>query len=155
MKTSEVLISFRKSKLVPIKTFFKTNANQWNYFLAYINLLADLCMDRNSEAIENVSSILSLQNVVTILFDDEIESINRKIRNELNRSTHGSGLTSERTYQILNVHQPFVRIAHHVYINNDKFAPISTVKKIRLWHKKTDDGLHIEEIRRTKRQFEG
>ena len=96
--------------------------------------------------------------MVTILFDDEIESINRKIRMDMMKpvdSMLGSLATPERTYQILNVHQPFVRIAHHVYINNDKFAPISTVKKIRLWHKKTDDGLHIEEIRRTKRQFEG
>ena len=100
-------------------------------------------MDRNSEAIESVSAILSLQNVVTILFDDEIESINRKIRNDLNRPVQGSGSTPERTYQIFNVHQPFVRIAHHVYINNDKFAQINTVKKIRLWYKKIDDGMNI------------
>ena len=36
--------------------------------MSYINLLADTCKDRNTIAIDSVSSILSLQAVATILF---------------------------------------------------------------------------------------
>lgn len=37
--------------------------------MAYVSLLADICIDRNNLAIESVSSILSLQAVAVILFD--------------------------------------------------------------------------------------
>lgn len=37
--------------------------------MSYVNLLADTCMDRNNEAIKNVSAFLTLQMIVTILFD--------------------------------------------------------------------------------------
>lgn len=55
-----------------IPQFFDTNNNKWNYFLAYVNLLADICKHRNSGAIESVSVILPLQAVAAILFDEEI-----------------------------------------------------------------------------------
>ena len=32
--------------------------------------------------------------------------------------------------------QPFVRIAHHVYINNEKFGAIKRIKKISLWYRR-------------------
>jgi len=40
--------------------------------MSYVSLLADICIDRNSLAIESVSSILSLQAVAVILFDTEV-----------------------------------------------------------------------------------
>lgn len=40
--------------------------------VSYINLLADVCMDRNNEAIEFVESVLPLAAVSTILIDPEI-----------------------------------------------------------------------------------
>ena len=57
-------------------------------------------MGRNSEAIESVSAILSLQNVVTILFDDEIELINRKIKMDMMKPVEavGSLIIAQRSY---------------------------------------------------------
>lgn len=41
--------------------------------MAFVTLLADVCMDRNSDAIVNLNSLLPLQTVTVILFDKEIE----------------------------------------------------------------------------------
>jgi hypothetical protein len=43
--------------------------NKFNYLLSYINLLADVCMDKNNEAIEYVENILPLAVVANVLFD--------------------------------------------------------------------------------------
>lgn len=48
VKSSQVYISFNKSEFMSIPSFFSNQASKWNYFLAYVNLLADICMDRNS-----------------------------------------------------------------------------------------------------------
>lgn len=40
--------------------------------MAYLNLMADVCKDRNSNAIDTMSSILSLQAVAATLFSTEV-----------------------------------------------------------------------------------
>lgn len=37
-----------------LNEFFDKFPNKFNYLLSYINLLADVCMDRNNEAYEYV-----------------------------------------------------------------------------------------------------
>ncbi len=76
----QVQISLGKQDFTPINKFYKDWASKWDYFLAYVNLLADICMDRNTEAIDNVSALVSLQIVTTILFDPEIQKLNEEIK---------------------------------------------------------------------------
>jgi len=52
-----------------IPKYYKDWIPKWNYFLYFVNLLADVCMDKNAEAIENVSALISLQTVTVILND--------------------------------------------------------------------------------------
>lgn len=42
-------------------------------------------------------------------------------------------------HPISNVHEPFVRIAHYVYINNEKFIPIKRIKSISSWYKNENE----------------
>jgi hypothetical protein len=65
-----------KQDFSSIPKFFKDWGPKWNYFLAYVHLLADICMDRNSESIENVSALISLQIVAVILNDPDISKLN-------------------------------------------------------------------------------
>ena len=145
-----MLISFNKSEYISVPEFFEKEANKWNYFLAYVNLLADICVDRNSEAIEYVSNILILQNAAIILFDDQVDKINDTVKKLIQRDDF------EGHFEYINMRAPFIRICHNVYINNHKFAPIKKVKKISLWYKKVEEGeVLVHEINRTKRVFEG
>jgi hypothetical protein len=45
------LVSFAKTSYVNLKSFAENERNKWDYLMAYINLLADICKDRNSNAI--------------------------------------------------------------------------------------------------------
>lgn len=65
----KVEIALGRQDFSSIPKFFKDWRSKWDYFLAYVNLLADICMDRNSESIENVSALISLQIVSVILND--------------------------------------------------------------------------------------
>lgn len=50
----------------------------------------------------------------------------------------------------VNLHEPFVRIGHHVYVNNRRFYPIKRIKKILKWHEYV---AKEEDISRTKRVY--
>lgn len=50
-----------------------------------------------------------------------------------------------------NIYEPFIRIAHHVYVKIRKFSPIRRIAKIEYWNDLKPD----EDILRTKRVFEG
>jgi hypothetical protein len=57
---------------------------------------------------------------------------------------------------VTNVHEPFIRIAHNLYINTDKFDPVKRIKKILRWYRNEEaEGPIIEDINRTKRVFQG
>ena len=110
-------------------------------------------MGRNNEAIDNVSSLLSLQTVATILFDSEMHKLNREI---YEKNLEAIAETGSPLYPVANIHEPFVRIAHHLYIDNDNFSPIKRIKKISRWYRNEDqERPYIEDINRTKRAFEG
>lgn len=63
----------------------------------------------------------------------------------------------QKIYPIENVHEPFVRIAHHVYVDNNKFQEIKRIKRISQWYQREDyeNSSGVEDINRTKRNFEG
>lgn len=75
-------IAFGKQEFTSIRKFFRDWTSKWNYFIAYVNLLADICSNRNTVAIQNVSALLSLQNVTAILFDPELDELNNEIYEE-------------------------------------------------------------------------
>lgn len=103
-----------------INEFFENHKNYWNYFLAYVNLLADICIDRNINSIESVSQILSLQAVAVILADSSMTQVNQKVKDN----------NTEKVFPIENLHEPFIRIAHHVYVDNHKFHEIKRIGRI-------------------------
>lgn len=121
-------IALDKQDFCPIPKYFKDWGPKWNYFLQFVNLLADVCMDKNNNAIENVSALVTFQIVAIILYDPEIKNLNTMIK-EANEQA------GQVIYPIANVHEPFVRIAHYVYISNSKFTPIKTIKNISRWYR--------------------
>ena len=112
-----------------------------------MSLLADVCMDRNNEAIEYVEHSLPLAVVSNILFDEEMGLINEELKKDPKR------------YQITNIWEPFIRIGHHAYVNNSKFSPILRIRKIVKWYKGEEETPEIEgeedDITRTRRVYEG
>lgn len=104
--------------------------------------MADVCMERNENSIEVISSILPLQEVLTILSDPNIMILHNEIENFQRQST---------TQKYQNIYEPFIRIAHHVYVNIKKFSAIRRISKIKYWYALNPD----EDIPKTKRVFEG
>jgi hypothetical protein len=126
--------------------FFEHSKNKFGYLLNYVSLLADVCMDRNNEAIEYVEHNLPLAVVSNILFDEEMGLVNEQLREDGKR------------YQITNIWEPFIRIGHHAYVNNFKFSPILRIRKIVKWYKDdegAESGENEDDITRTKRVYEG
>jgi hypothetical protein len=60
--------------------------------------------------------------VSSVLFDSEIIELNKLLK-------------EEKTGNITNIHEPFIRIGHHAYVNNFKFSPIRRIRKIVKWYK--------------------
>ena len=58
-----------KPDFTNIPKYYKDWGPKWNYFLHFVNLLADVCMDKNHDAIENISALIHLQMVAIVLFD--------------------------------------------------------------------------------------
>lgn len=80
IKTKRVEIALDKQDFCPIPKYFKDWGPKWNYFLQFVNLLADVCMDKNNNAIDNVSALVTFQIVAIILYDPEIKSLNDMIK---------------------------------------------------------------------------
>lgn len=140
--THEVQIGYAKREdKSSFADFFKNEKEIWNYFLEYVNLMADVCMERNENSIEVISSILPLQEVLIILSDPSILLLHNEIENAQRYSTP--------KYQ--NIYEPFIRIAHHVYVNIKKFSAIRRISKIKYWYSLNPG----EDIPKTKRVFEG
>jgi len=104
-------------------------------------------MDRNNEAIEYVEANVPLAVVCTILFDSEILTLNNHLKEEINLIRFPNA----------NIHEPFIRIGHHAYVNNFKFSPIRRIRKIVKWYKFDDEReiSEVEDITKTKRVYEG
>lgn len=119
--------------------------------MSYINLLADVCMDRNNYAIESVEFIMPLSVVSAVLVDDDIINLRSELEKENQESiAKDKGILFPQT----NIHEPFIRIAHHAYVNNEKFSPIKRIKRIKNWYKAYEqEGPIVEDINKTKRVY--
>jgi hypothetical protein len=96
-----------------------------------------------------------LQIVVVILNDPDIRALNETIRADNETELEKTG---NLIYPICNVHEPLIRIAHYIYINNEKFLPIKRIKSISSWYKQDNEDksrVRDEMINKTKRAFEG
>jgi hypothetical protein len=67
--------------------------------------------------------------VSTILFDNDIKTLNDKLK-QLNDSEKET-----KPFPNTNIHEPFIRIAHHAYVNNFNFSPIRRIRKIVKWYR--------------------
>lgn len=83
---------------------------------------------------------------MVILSDPNIALVNDEINKQ-----NGIRLKNNLPPSFQNVYEPFIRIAHHVYINIKKFSPIRRISKIKYWQNMNPD----EDIPKTKRVFEG
>lgn len=72
---------------------------------------------------------MPLAVVSTILVDPEILILNKKLKEEENIGRFPNA----------NIHEPFIRIGHHAYVNNFKFSPIRRIRKIVKWYKFDDE----------------
>ncbi|CAK78094.1 unnamed protein product (macronuclear) [Paramecium tetraurelia] len=84
----------------------------WNYFLAYINLLSDICQNRNKQGTNYVHQFYELSVLSTILQDPETEQI--------------------------NAIDPFLKLIHSAFIDSSLFAPIRRIARVREWAKIKD-----------------
>lgn len=73
----EVQIIYGKRDPLTLNEFFKNEKEVWNYFLEYVNLMADVCMDTNTVSIEAVNSMLPLQFVLVILSDPNVALVHQ------------------------------------------------------------------------------
>ena len=76
IKIKKVEIALFKQDFCSIPKYYKDWGPKWNYFLYFVNLLADVCMGKNKTSIVNVSALISLQIVTVILNDPEIAVLN-------------------------------------------------------------------------------
>ena len=129
--------------------FYERYTSKFNYLMSYINLLADVCMDRNNEAYEYVEANVPLAVVSTILFDNDIKALNEVLKqaNDSEREV--------KRFPNTNIHEPFIRIAHHAYVNNFNFSPIRRIRKIVKWYKFDEEKevSEVEDITKTKRVY--
>ena len=79
IKIKRVEIALHTQDFCSIPKYYKDWMPKWNYFLYFVNLLADVCMDKNNNAIDNVSALISLQIVTVILNDPEIATLNEML----------------------------------------------------------------------------
>lgn len=74
-RSKVVKVVFGREDPCTLTDFYHAYKDKFNYLLNYVSLLADVCMDRNNEAIEYVEHNLPLAVVSTILFDDDIKAL--------------------------------------------------------------------------------
>ncbi|CAD8065958.1 unnamed protein product [Paramecium primaurelia] len=95
-----------------LKEFYDQSQKQddlqtWNYFLAYINLLSDICQNRNQQGTNYVNEFYQLSVLCSILEDPETEQV--------------------------NAIDPFLKLIHSAFIDFSQFAPIRRIARVREW----------------------
>ena len=69
---------------------YDPDKNHWSYFMQYLNLLADVCVQRNQVPIKYISDSLELKTLVAFLHEPTVK------KNLL--------------------FQPFIRLVHHAFV---------------------------------------
>jgi inositol 1,4,5-triphosphate receptor type 1/inositol 1,4,5-triphosphate receptor type 3 len=79
----------------------------WNYFIAYINLLSDICINRNKHTKQFVDQNFPLETLCSVIEDDE----NRE----------------------LNIIEPFLKLIHHAYIDCHHYPSLRGINRVHEW----------------------
>ncbi|CAD8077595.1 unnamed protein product [Paramecium sonneborni] len=110
-KDQKIQVQHLNQQWLTLKEFFENSKNEelqtWNYFLAYINLLSDICQNRNIQATDYVNENYQLSILCSILEDPETEQI--------------------------NAIDPFLKLIHSAFIDCSIFAPIRRIARVREW----------------------
>lgn len=87
---------------------YDPDKNHWTYFMRYLNLLADVCVQRNKIPLEYIEGSLQLSTLVAFL--------------------HQSTVKKNLLFQ------PFIRLVHHAYIETSKYEEINRITKVKDWN---------------------
>lgn len=74
---------------------YNPDKNHWAYFMQYLNLLADLCVQRNPIPLKYINQNLPLKTLVAFLHEATVK------RNLL--------------------FQPFIRLVHHAFVETSDY----------------------------------
>ena len=88
---------------------YNPDKNHWSYFMQYLNLLADLCVQRNTVPLHYINHNLPLKTLVAFLHESTVK------RNLL--------------------FQPFIRLVHHAFVETSEYEEISRITKVKDWFK--------------------
>lgn len=104
---------YLECKMTESDGVFDPSKGHWNYFLQYLNLLADVCVDRNSTPLDHVLANLPLKTLAEFLQE-------KIVRKRL-------------------LHQPFIRLVHHAFVEMDNYKEISRITKVKNWNMLSDN----------------
>jgi hypothetical protein len=80
----------------------------WNYFITYLNLLADVCVHRNPTALQYIRQSLPLKTL------DEF--------------------IGEQTVRKKMIYQPFIRLVLHAFVETERFGELNRITKVKKWN---------------------
>ena len=86
---------------------YNPDKNHWGYFMQYLNLLADLCVQRNTVPLLYINQNLPLKTLVAFLH--------------------------EATVKKNLLFQPFIRLVHHAFVETSDYEEISRITKVKDW----------------------
>lgn len=98
---------FEECQLMKSEGGYNPDKNHWAYFMQYLNLLADLCVQRNPIPLSYIVSNLPLKTLVAFLY--------------------------EATVKKNLLFQPFIRLVHHAFVENSDYEEISRITKVKDW----------------------
>ena len=86
---------------------YDPDKNHWSYFMQYLNLLADICVQRNKIPLEYIKKSLQLKTLVAFLH--------------------------EATVKKNLLFQPFIRLVHHAFVETSSYEEINRITKVKEW----------------------
>ena len=86
---------------------YDPDKNHWSYFMQYLNLLADICVQRNMDPLRYIEKNLQLKTLVAFLH--------------------------EATVKKNLLFQPFIRLVHHAFVETSSYEEINRITKVKQW----------------------
>jgi hypothetical protein len=98
---------YEECQLMKSEGGYNPDKNHWAYFMQYLNLLADLCVQRNTVPLPYINQNLPLKTLVAFLQETTVK---RKL-----------------------LFQPFIRLVHHAFVETSDYEEISRITKVKDW----------------------
>jgi inositol 1,4,5-triphosphate receptor type 1/inositol 1,4,5-triphosphate receptor type 3 len=99
---------FEECNLMRSEGGYDPDKNHWSYFMQYLNLLADICVQRNEKPLEYIKKSLPLKTLVAFLHENTVK------KNLL--------------------FQPFIRLVHHAFVETSAYEEINRITKVKEWN---------------------